>query len=69
VCRLHEAIKQVFEEGGNVPMTIEGVADAVNTRALLSVAMVLQLTLVKQDGEPLVMIRKACRPNPRCLLS
>ena len=31
---LHEAIKQVLKERGNVPMTIEDIAQAINQRRL-----------------------------------
>jgi len=37
---LHEAIRQVIQEGGNVPMTIEDIASAINRRRLY----------VKRDG-------------------
>lgn len=31
---LHEAIRQVIQEGSNVPMTIEDIARAINQRQL-----------------------------------
>jgi len=37
---LHEAIRQVIQEGGNMPMTIEDIARAINRRQLY----------VKRDG-------------------
>jgi len=37
---LHEAIRQVIQEGSNVPMTIEDIARAINRRHLY----------VKRDG-------------------
>ena len=39
---LHEAIKQVLQESGNVPMTIEQIADTINRRHLF----------VRRDGSP-----------------